>query len=154
MTMLLECWQFSGRVSFSVRFTFPEAQNRKGSGPHFSSQDEIEVWFEVRLFLPAVLSFSRRTESRVQGEQSAPTQLPFCFLPSLFLVTSHSSLFLVTSLSSLFLVTFQCHSICPRKIWKRTGGSHATPILLLLTLPISCHLPMLAPTGALVVVYI
>ena len=102
MTMLLECWQFSRRVSFSVRFTFPEAQNRKGSNPHFSSQDEIEVWFEVRLFLPAVLSFSRRTESRVQGEQSAPTQLPFCFLPSLFLVTSHSSLFLVTSLSSLF----------------------------------------------------
>ena len=96
MTMLLECWQFSRRVSFSVRFTFPEAQNRKGSNPHFSSQDEIEVWFEVRLFLPAVLSFSRRTESRVQGEQSAPTQLPFCFLPSLFLVTSHSSLFLVT----------------------------------------------------------
>ena len=105
MTMLLECWQFSGRVSFSVRFTFPEAQNRKGSSSHFSSQDEIEVWFEVRLFLPAVLSFSRRTESRVQGEQSAPTQLPFCFLPSLFLVTSHSSLFLVTSHSSLFLVT-------------------------------------------------
>ena len=128
MTMLLECWQFSRRVSFSVRFTFSEAQNRKGSNPHFSSQDEIEVWFEVRLFLPAVLSFSRRTESRVQGEQSAPTQLPFCFLPSLFLVTSHSS---------LFLVTFQCHSICPRKIWKRTGGSHATPILLQLTLPIT-----------------
>ena len=89
MTMLLECWQFSGRV----KFTFPQAQNRKRSGPHFSSQDEIEVWFEVRLFLPAVLSFSRRTESRVQGEQSAPTQLPFCFLPSLFLVTSLSSLF-------------------------------------------------------------